>query len=95
MNNSIALAPSKPHYAILDGLRGVAAVTVMFFHLLEPHAKGDHTAQIINHGYLAVDFFFVLSGFVIAYAYDDRWEKACGPPPSSSCGSSACTPWSS
>lgn len=75
MNNSIALAPSKPHYAILDGLRGVAAVTVMFFHLLEPHAKGDHTAQIINHGYLAVDFFFVLSGFVIAYAYDDRWEK--------------------
>jgi len=27
----------------------------------------------VNHGYLAVDFFFVLSGFVMAYAYDDRW----------------------
>ena len=27
----------------------------------------------INHGYLAVDFFFILSGFVIGYAYDDRW----------------------
>ena len=29
----------------------------------------------INHGYLAVDFFFMLSGFVISYAYDDRWTK--------------------
>jgi peptidoglycan/LPS O-acetylase OafA/YrhL len=28
-----------------------------------------------NHGYLAVDFFFLLSGFVIAYAYDDRWSR--------------------
>lgn len=27
-----------------------------------------------NHGYLAVDFFFILSGFVIGYAYDDRWK---------------------
>jgi peptidoglycan/LPS O-acetylase OafA/YrhL len=31
--------------------------------------------MIINHGYLAVDFFFALSGFVIGYAYDDRWGK--------------------
>ena len=31
--------------------------------------------QHINHGYLAVDFFFVLSGFVIGYAYDDRWDR--------------------
>ena len=30
---------------------------------------------MINHGYLAVDFFFLLSGFVIAHAYDDRWNK--------------------
>lgn len=30
---------------------------------------------MINHGYLAVDFFFLLSGFVIGYAYDDRWHK--------------------
>lgn len=29
----------------------------------------------MNHGYLAVDFFFVLSGFVIGYAYDDRWDR--------------------
>lgn len=65
---------SKPHYPILDGLRGVAAILVIFFHLFEAHASGP-MEQIINHGYLAVDFFFVLSGFVIGYAYDDRWGK--------------------
>lgn len=59
----------------MDGLRGVAALIVVAFHLLEPHSAGDHLKQVINHGYLAVDFFFVLSGFVIGYAYDDRWGK--------------------
>ena len=38
------------------------------------HLSG-HLDQVINHGYLAVDFFFVLSGFVVGYAYDDRWNK--------------------
>ena len=66
---------SKSHYNILDGLRGVAAVMVVAFHLLEVFSGGNHLKQIINHGYLAVDFFFVLSGFVIGYAYDDRWGK--------------------
>ena len=65
---------AKPHYAILDGLRGVAALMVVAFHLFEAHAT-SHLDQIINHGYLAVDFFFLLSGFVIGYAYDDRWER--------------------
>ncbi|MDP1025804.1 acyltransferase [Sphingomonas sp. KR1UV-12] len=68
-----AVAPGKRHYAILDGLRGVAAVMVVIFHLFEAYAGGDSHRQIVNHGYLAVDFFFLLSGFVIAYAYDDRW----------------------
>lgn len=66
---------SKKHYEILDGLRGVAAVLVVMFHLLETFTHGDNAKQIINHGYMAVDFFFVLSGFVIGYAYDDRWSK--------------------
>ena len=66
---------SKPHYEILDGLRGVAALMVILFHLFEAHAGGNHLTQIINHGYLAVDFFFMLSGFVIGYAYDDRWDR--------------------
>ena len=67
-------ADSKRHYPILDGLRGVAALMVVLFHLFEVHADNDRFDQHINHGYLAVDFFFVLSGFVIGYAYDDRWR---------------------
>ena len=71
-----AAAPAaKTHYAVLDGLRGVAALIVVAFHLFEAHGGGDAHRQIINHGYLAVDFFFLLSGFVIAYAYDDRWGQ--------------------
>jgi len=71
--NPSSLAP-KNHYEILGGLRGVAAILVVCFHLLETYS-GDRFHQIINHGYMAVDFFFVLSGFVVAYAYDDRWAK--------------------
>ncbi|HYK47986.1 MAG TPA: acyltransferase [Parafilimonas sp.] len=73
--SSSAFKDSKKHYQILDGLRGVAAVMVVMLHILETFTNGDHSKQIINHGYLAVDFFFVLSGFVIGYAYDDRWHK--------------------
>ena len=64
--------PSKPRFEILDGLRGVAAMIVVAFHLFETYSSGPDD-QILNHGYLAVDFFYVLSGFVIGYAYDDRW----------------------
>ncbi len=65
---------SKPHYLILDGLRGVAAIMVVIYHVFEANSAGP-LYQIVNHGYLAVDFFFLLSGFVIGYAYDDRWRK--------------------
>jgi peptidoglycan/LPS O-acetylase OafA/YrhL len=68
------LLATKPHYAILDGLRGVAAILVVAFHIFEAHST-SHLDQIMNHGYLAVDFFFVLSGFVVGYAYDDRWGR--------------------
>ena len=67
------LPNTKPHYEILDGLRGVAAIMVVCFHIFEAYAT-SHLDQNINHGYLAVDFFFILSGFVIGYAYDDRWK---------------------
>ena len=74
MNENSGGVQSKPRYEILDGLRGVAALMVVAFHILEAHATTplDH---IINHGYLAVDFFFLLSGFVVGYAYDDRWSR--------------------
>ncbi|MEG0797109.1 MAG: acyltransferase [Odoribacter sp.] len=70
--SAATFADTKPHYDLLDGLRGVAAVMVVCFHLFEAFAT-SHLDQQINHGYLAVDFFFILSGFVIGYAYDDRW----------------------
>jgi peptidoglycan/LPS O-acetylase OafA/YrhL len=70
-----ATAPAKSHYVVLDGLRGVASLLVVVFHLFEAYAGNNPQKQIINHGYLAVDFFFLLSGFVIAYAYDDRWAR--------------------
>src|ERR1700712_489806 len=69
-NNNLA---TKPHYPVLDGLRGVAALIVVTFHLTEPLGTG-HLDILVNHGYLAVDFFFLLSGFVIGYAYDERWS---------------------
>lgn len=59
---------------LLDALRGVAALLVMCYHIFEAFATSPFD-QGFNHGYLAVDFFFVLSGFVIGYAYDDRWGK--------------------
>ena len=74
---SSAFADSKPHYAILDGLRGVAALVVIWYHVFEGFATSP-LYQKFNHGYLAVDFFFMLSGFVVGYAYDDRWKPAQG-----------------
>jgi len=65
---------TKSHFPILDGLRGIAAIIVVTFHLTEPLGTG-HLDILVNHGYLAVDFFFLLSGFVIGYAYDDRWDQ--------------------
>ncbi|WP_220100801.1 acyltransferase family protein [Chitinophaga oryzae] len=64
----------KQHFAILDGLRGVAAIVVVFFHFMEV-VFTDYNKNFAGHGFLAVDFFFCLSGFVIAYAYDDRMPQ--------------------
>ncbi len=64
----------KPRYELLDGLRGVAAFLVIWFHFGEGFATSA-VDQMLNHGYLAVDFFFVLSGFVLGYAYDSRWKN--------------------
>jgi peptidoglycan/LPS O-acetylase OafA/YrhL len=64
----------KPHYPILDGLRGTAAILVVIFHLFEAYfpVMANHP---MHHGYLAVDFFYLLSGLVVGYAYDDRWGR--------------------
>src|SRR5215469_14511443 len=69
--SSITATQSRPHFAVLDGLRGVAAIGVVTFHFMEM-VIWNYSKLWIGHGFLAVDFFFCLSGFVMGYAYDDR-----------------------
>ncbi|MGN6163056.1 MAG: acyltransferase family protein [Flavisolibacter sp.] len=71
---NIDVLKTKPHFEVLDGLRGVAAVAIVVFHFME-WIYPDSSKNFIGHGFLAVDFFFCLSGFVIGYAYDDRIGK--------------------
>ena len=80
--SSARFADTKPHFELLDGLRGTAAILVVFYHIFEgfsfaeiTNGAGDGIIRTLNHGHMAVDFFFILSGFVISYAYDDRWSS--------------------
>src|SRR3954466_12650282 len=70
----IEILQPKRHFEILDGLRGIAALGIVIFHFME-WIFSDSSKNFIGHGFLAVDFFFCLSGFVIGYAYDDRIRK--------------------
>jgi len=74
-NSNSTFIDSKKHLLILDALRGIAAIMVIMMHTFELFCEGDYHKLFINHGYLAVDFFFMLSGYVMAHAYDDRWDK--------------------
>ena len=65
---------SKPRIEVLDGLRGVAALGVVMFHMMECYPY-ETNRWVFAHGWLSVDFFFALSGLVLGYAYDDRWDK--------------------
>ena len=59
------------HFEGLDGLRGIAALGVVF-----AHANGLFKSYVDNtSSYLVVDFFYILSGFVIAYAYGNRLDQ--------------------
>ena len=59
----MTFSDSKPHYALLDALRGVAALLVVWYHVFEGYqfAGNKPIVEFVNHGYLAVDFFFILS----------------------------------
>ena len=65
----------KEHFEVLDGLRGSAAFLIVIFHLFNYSFGFQGPWALVKHAYLAVDFFFALSGFVVAYAYDDRWTR--------------------
>src|SRR6202050_3420538 len=65
----------KEHFEVLDGLRGSAAFLIVLFHAFNYPFDFSPPLHLMHHAYLAVDFFFGLSGFVVAYAYDDRWTR--------------------
>lgn len=69
--DELSALSSKRRFAVMDGLRGVAALSVVLFHSY----KGG---GLVPNGALAVDLFFILSGFVIAYSYDARVRQPGG-----------------
>ena len=61
---------NSPRFEALDGWRGICACLVVLFHF---HGHSPlHEAGLVRNGYLFVDFFFVLSGFVIAWNYEHK-----------------------
>jgi len=62
---------SQARFLELDGMRGVAAFAIVLFHFTELLSEGP----LLPSAYLAVDFFFMLSGFVLDYAYGPRLAK--------------------
>ena len=81
MIDSASPAPSHPtlgrhsHFVALDGLRGVAAGCVFMFHGL---ASSTLERSMFTSGLLMVDLFFLLSGFVIAHAYERPLQEDMG-----------------
>ena len=71
---SSRVADSAQRFVLLDGLRGVAAFAVIL-----DHVPGGALGDLLPGRYLAVDFFFVLSGFVLAHAYGRRLEQGWSP----------------
>lgn len=66
---------AKQHFGGLDGLRGIAALAVMTMHLLGLFMAGQLKPV---PAYLSVDLFFMLSGFVLAYAYGAKLDQGMG-----------------
>jgi peptidoglycan/LPS O-acetylase OafA/YrhL len=60
--------PSQHHFLVLDALRGLAAISVAVYHACIIF----ETKQLLPKAFLAVDFFFLLSGIVVAHAYEAR-----------------------
>lgn len=75
--SSAAFSDTKPHYELLDGLRGVAALLVVWYHVFEGYAfAGGTLIESINHGYLAVDFFLFYRASLSVMLMMIVWERA-------------------
>ena len=67
---------SKHRIHVLDGMRGIAAVIVMLYHII---AKFNPNCSLLpTNAFIAVDFFFVLSGYVICHSYGDKILNGMG-----------------
>ncbi len=67
---STATAWQAPRFEALETWRGLAAIAVALYH--SPFNSHLVHTRFFEHAYLFVDFFFVLSGFVMSHAYSDR-----------------------
>lgn len=64
-----------PHrFEALDSMRAVCAILVAFMHLQANHHL--YANQFVRHSFAFVDFFFVLSGWVISYAYSQKLKSS-------------------
>lgn len=68
-----ARLPDGGRFIALDSLRGVAAMMVVAFHVQERGLSVGST--LIANGWLLVDLFFILSGFVISGAYGQKLSE--------------------
>jgi peptidoglycan/LPS O-acetylase OafA/YrhL len=67
---------SKTDIRALTGVRGVAALIIVIYHYGKFHLHPNEDVWAIPHGYLPVDLFFMLSGFVIGYVHRDDFAAS-------------------
>ncbi|HTZ77825.1 MAG TPA: acyltransferase [Stellaceae bacterium] len=79
--NAASAARPRPQIPALTGLRGIAALLVSVYHLDPPdRGSASPVVHFVGKGYLWVDLFFVLSGFVVALNYAHLFETGCWSP---------------
>lgn len=78
LGGGFVLRPAPVRFEALDSWRGIAALMVVLFHA--QIASHVYDAGLVRAGDAFVDFFFVLSGFVIAHAYGERLSGRDGLP---------------
>lgn len=64
--------PRSGRYAVLDSLRGLGSTQVVVFHWSLTTGTPLMQHWLLHNSWISLDFFFVLSGFVIAYVYSDK-----------------------
>ncbi|MGY2735420.1 acyltransferase family protein [Sphingomonas sp. UYP23] len=69
------MSARRETFELLDGLRGIAAIAVVIMHTSDQYGL----VYAIPHAYMAVPFFFMLSGIVIAHAYENRIMRTSSP----------------